>query len=314
MFLRASYMHVEDERYSWGKSRPEMLFLEEEWPLLKKSRTLLAPYKTQLRSQFVRFLEKFSFHLLPLLFAISPSAAPRELRAQRHGSRRSLTRCPPALGGCGARCRGTSWRPTCRAASPPRGLGSPGAAGAAANPPRGRIKRGGGGSPPRRTRPGRSGERSGARRALPWELPRELRGCCWWVLGGLGRAGGTGRDLSGRSRCLRAGARSPPARREWSWYLAAASLQILPACGGRQSSSRSSVEEPRGVFSPPLPQETLVASPNSFFYFFVSLEVSRIVSEYSSPKPKQGKGAQLPCSEPGPGLRRDGARTGDASP
>lgn len=102
------------------------------------------------------------------------------------------------------------------------------------------------------------------RRALLWE-PERWRGCCWWVLG-LGR--GVGGTLSGRGRCLRAGAPLLlPACGEW--HLATASSQIPPFDGGgwgRKSSSKSCVEEPCGFFYPPFPQETLVTSLNFFFF------------------------------------------------
>lgn len=44
---------------------------------------------------------------------------------------------------------------------------------------------------------------------------------------------------------------------------------------GKKPSSKSSVEEPCGVFYPPLPQETLVTSHN---FYFASPEVSGIPS------------------------------------
>lgn len=168
MFLRAGYMHMEDERCSWGKSRPGTLFLEEEWLLLRKWRTLLAPYKTQLRSQFARFWKNSPSTSRPSFprSAGSPSAAPRELWAERHESRRFLTWCPPAEHGTGA-------RPNARRAAPlllPEGSEAPERRGrrAAANPPRGRIKR------RRRHRPeavpGGAASAAGPRRALLWEL------------------------------------------------------------------------------------------------------------------------------------------------
>lgn len=79
MFLRAGYVHAEDENFYWRNSWL-LLSLSEQYLLLKKIRSRWRNKKTRLCSQFVRFF----FWKIPLLpsflwSASSPSEARREL-------------------------------------------------------------------------------------------------------------------------------------------------------------------------------------------------------------------------------------------